>query len=127
MTRTNMTGVENNFEYVTRSIKLLEADGSKQWTVGQLCKVVGMNAFAPANRTYLKQKLIDTLGNKLYICRGKLSLPKLKSNRANAVKFVLPDDLWRGWVNPDNKIVPPRLGLDVIEVKHESDSDTDSD
>jgi hypothetical protein len=38
--------------------------------------------------------------------RGKqVVLPKL------SYRFPLPEDLWRGWVNPETGVVPERLGI----------------
>ena len=36
--------------------------------------------------------------------------PSIQRKEKVVCKFGLPDDMWRGWVNPETNIVPARLG-----------------
>lgn len=76
----------------------------------QVCTAIGIKqpSFGAIIKT-LREKYGDRLIEKkdrrriLYKIIDESELPK--------PLFALPEDLWRGWVNPDTKIVPAKLGF----------------
>lgn len=61
-----------------------------RWNIGRLRK-----------RCHVVTKKVG--GVTVFEITGDVELPKSA--------FAMPDDLWRGWVNPLNGLVPERLGL----------------